>query len=131
MAPNILITSVAVKPMLARLVRVGERYGLEGCLTHPAYEDSLNQPMVEFYSYSGRGVRGDLGWEGNEGWHFVSRYYLDTFLGTCEWSRDGGPVKNGICLDGAFPEFNLRAETCQKVAAWIESLDQGEGNEAA
>lgn len=130
MEPTLEITSVAGEPMLVRFVKLGARYGLEGCLTHPNYSTCQETPLVEFYFRGHVLKHGDLAWEGREGCWFVSRYYLDTFLGTSEYSRGGGPVKTGLCLDGGMRGYDLSAETCQKVAAWIESLDQGEGNEA-
>lgn len=132
-APRMTFTSFKGVPMLARLVRLGDRYGLDGCITH-SLEDkytSSKEPLIEFYILIGDNKKGSLAWDGIMGYWFISRYYLDTFLGTCIYSRNGGPVKNGLCLDGAYHEYDLDAQDCQKVAAWIESLDQGEGNEAA
>lgn len=118
--------------MLARFVKLGERYGLGGCLTHPARSDCLKEPMVEFYGALRKpDSPGDLAWEGNKGWWFVSRYYLPTFMGTGEYGFGRSPLQGGICLAGAIPEYNLSGEMCRKVAAWIESLDQGEGNDPA
>lgn len=132
-APRMTFTSFRGMPMLARLIRLGDRYGLDGCITH-ALENgytSFEEPLIEFYTLIGDDKDGSLSWDGVKGYWFVSRYYLSTFMGTCEYSRDGGPVKNGLSLDGGYPEYDLDAQDCQKVAAWIESLDQGEGNEAA
>ena len=130
-APRTTFTSFRGEPMLARLVRLGDRYGLKGCITH-SLEDSYTrdkEPLIEFYTLVGDDKDGDLAWDGGKGYWFIGRYYLSTFLGTCEYSRDGGPVRNGLSLCGGYPEYDLDAMDCQKVAAWIESLDQGEGNE--
>ncbi len=127
-AHRMTFTSFRGMPMLARLIRLGDRYGLRGCITH-SLEDKYThdkEPLVEFYTLVGDDKDGDLAWDGVKGYWFVSRYYLSTFMGTCEYSRDGGPVKNGLSLDGGYPEYDLDAQDCQKVAAWIESLDQGE-----
>jgi len=126
-------TSFRGKPMLARLVRLGDRYGLKGCITH-SLEDKYTrdkEPLIEFYTLVGGDKDGDLAWDGTKGYWFISRYYLSTFLGKSVYSFNGGSVKNGLSLDGGYPEYDLDAQGCQKVAAWIESLDQGEGNEAA
>ena len=131
-APRMTFTSFQGMPMLARLVRLGDRYGLDGCITH-ALENgytTFEEPLIEFYTLIGDDKEGSLAWDGVKGYWFISRYYLSTFLGTCEYSRDGGPVRNGLSLDGGYHEYDLDAQDCQKVAAWIETLDQGEGNEA-
>lgn len=111
---------------LTRIVFKGDRYGRDGCLTH-----DKDDPVVEFYTLTEGDKDGSLSWDGVKGCWFISRYYLSTFLGKSEYSRNGGPVKNGVCLDGAYPQFSLDAQDCQKVAAWIESLDQGEGSDPA
>ena len=132
-APRMTFTSFRGEPMLARLVRLGDRYGLKGCITH-SLEDKYThdkEPLIEFYTLVGGDKDGDLAWDGVKGYWFIGRYYLSTFMGTCEYSRDGGPVRNGLSLYGGYHEYDLDAQDCQKVAAWIESLDQGEGNEAA
>ena len=132
-APRMTFTSFRGMPMLARLIRLGDRYGLKGCITHSLEDRHTHdkEPLIEFYTLIGDDKDGSLAWDGVKGYWFVSRYYLSTFMGTCEYSRDGGPVKNGLSLNGGYPEYDLDAQDCQKVAAWIESLDQGEGNEAA
>ena len=130
-APRMTFTSFRGEPMLTRLVRLGDRYGLDGCLTHPDRKESFKEPMIEFYSLIGDDKDGALAWDGVKGYWFISRYYLSTFLGKSKYSFNGGPVRNGLSLDGGYPEYDLDAQDCQKVAAWIESLDQGEGNEAA
>ena len=119
--------------MLARLIRLGDRYGLKGCITHSLEDKHTHnkEPMIEFYSLIGDATDGALAWDGVKGYWFISRYYLSTFLGKSVYSFNGGPVKNGLSLDGGYPKYDLDAQDCQKVAAWIESLDQGEGNEAA
>ena len=132
-APRMTFTSFKGEPMLARLVRLGDCYGMKGCITHSLEDRHTHnkEPMIEFYTLIGDDKDGDLAWDGVMGYWFVSRYYLSTFLGKSEYSRNGGPVRNGLCLDGGYPEYDLDAQDCQRVAAWIESLDQGEGNEAA
>ena len=132
-APRMTFTSFRGMPMLARLVRLGDRYGLNGCILHSLEDKHTHnkEPMIEFYSLIGDDKDGALAWDGVKGYWFISRYYLSTFLGKSKYSYNGGPVRNGLSLDGGYPEYDLDAQDCQKVAAWIESLDQGEGNEAA
>jgi hypothetical protein len=67
---------ITVDKFNVRIVRAGDRYGRDNCLTY----DKEDQPMVEFYI-------GD---------YFVSRYYVATILGT-----DGyGSGEGGLILDG-------------------------------
>lgn len=129
-APMMTFTSFRGMPVLARLVRLGDRYGLNGCITHGDKHTHKKEPLIEFYTLIGDDKEGSLAWDGVKGYWFTSRYYLSTFLGKCEYSCNGGPVRNGLSLDGGYPEYDLDAQDCQKVAAWIESLDQEEGNEA-
>ncbi|MDF1699862.1 MAG: hypothetical protein P1V36_01700 [Planctomycetota bacterium] len=87
------------RAFLVRLVRKGERYGREDCLTHEG-ED----PLVEFYdlTYVDRfGPRGQ----------FVSRYYLTTL------SRDA-VFSSGLRLDGGVPEWSLDKYDVMSVVRW-------------
>jgi len=129
-APRMTFTSFRGMPMLALLVRLGDRYGFNGCITHGDKHTHRKEPLIEFYILIGDDTEGTLAWDGVKGYWFISRYYLSTFLGKSKYSFNGGPVRNGLSLDGGYPEYDLDAQDCQKVAAWIESLDQGEGNEA-
>jgi hypothetical protein len=72
------------------LVRKGDRYGLENCLTH-----EKDDPMVEFYDadYAGKPYFTKVG-------QFVSRYYLSTLTER--------PVA-GLCLDGGIPKWSIAA----------------------
>lgn len=66
---------ITVDKFNVRIVRAGDRYGRDFCLTH-----DKDEPLVEFYI-------GD---------YFVSRYYVATILGT-----DGyGSGEGGLILDG-------------------------------
>ena len=99
--------------MLARLVRLGDRYGLNGCITH-SLEDSHThnkESMIEFYTLIGEDKDGDLVWDGVKGDWFVSRYYLSTFM----------EVPGGLCLDGGMPSWTLERA---QVAAVQETLRQ-------
>lgn len=77
-------------PFHVRIVRAGEHYGLEDCLTH---EGGRDVAMVEFYDASvGPKFFGERG-------QFVSRYYVDTLL----------KHRGGLTLDGGVPEWVLDA----------------------
>lgn len=87
------------KSWMARIVKKGDKYGLNNCLTHdkPA-------SMVEFYDTS-------------NGEQFVSRYYVVTFLGGID---DGV----GLMLDGGCPAWNLDGESVDSVKEWIRKGEE-------
>lgn len=77
---------IKVGRWLVRVVRTGDKYGLNNCLIHTDAE-----PSVEFYdSNQDPDKFGPLG-------QFVSRYYLSTML-----QRDQGV---GLILMGGVPEW--------------------------
>jgi len=93
-------------PFLLRIVRAGDRYGLDDCLTHPHKRDSA-APLVEFYdSRHPHTPRGQ----------FVSRYYVDTILGRDRWGTGTG----GLCLDGGNASvWFIGEENMARVRAWL------------
>lgn len=103
--------------MVARLVRVGERYGNNGCLT-------ADDPLIEFYEVSDHNHNDWLKkmYSLDHNLYLINNYNLDTFL--FGWSLDGGAMRRGICLDGSQPRYNLTAGECQAVVAnlFMESL---------
>ena len=103
-------TAANGRKYLVRLVKQGDRYGPKGRLQH----DSAN-PMLEFYLATESRVN-DLGWlYPASGWVFVSRYYVDTLLGQSDYSN-GDFRTQGMCLDGAYPEYNLTPDDCKEAA---------------
>lgn len=103
--------------MVARLVRVGDRYGNNGCLT-------ADEPLIEFYEVSDLNHNDwlkDL-YDLDHNLFFISRYNLDTFL--FGWRQESCAMSRGICLDGGQPRYNLTATECQAVIAtlFMESL---------
>lgn len=86
------------KSWMVRIVKQGDKYGLNNCLTH-------DKPvsMVEFYDTS-------------NGEQFVSRYYVETFLGI-----DDGV---GLMLDGGCSAWNLDAESVGSVKEWINNGEE-------
>jgi hypothetical protein len=76
-----------------RLVRKGDRYGLNDCLVH-----DKDEPMVEFYDATyERDARFDLG-RGQ----FVARYYLDTLEDSY-----GRTTRCGLDLCGHEPAWKI------------------------
>lgn len=84
-------------PWLVRIVRNGDRYGLNDCLTH-----SGDLPMVEFY---------DLRYMHTERGQYVSRYFMDTLQGV--------PVGRGLNLDGGVPSWTIDGVTFSRIMEWI------------
>ena len=83
-----------------RVLRKGEKYGLEDCLTHKE-----RKPLVEFYDYR---HRNDKEWKRGQ---FVSRYYAETLL-----KHD---LNFGLLLYGDSPEWTVSAESMQEILAWL------------
>lgn len=115
MTNHMKFTATSGHSYLARIVFKGVRYGLGGCLTH-----DKDDPLVEFYLQTSEVGGRSLKWGGlDEPLWFISRYYVSTLLGLCEYSHRGGPVASGMCLDGGYPEYSLCAADCLKVGKWI------------
>lgn len=84
-------------PWLVRIVREGDGYGVNDCITH---EGAM--PMVEFYDlrhmHTGRG-------------QFVSRYYVHTLR--------GHDRNRGLSLDGGAPSWTIDGATLSRVMSWV------------
>lgn len=95
------VVNEAGRAFNVRLVRLGDRYGLDDCLVHD--ED---EPLVEFYDATYENTP-DFGERGQ----FVSRYYLATFRA----------VRGGIDLCGYVREWEVSAAN---VAAALGAVDR-------
>lgn len=84
----------------ARLVRAGENYGLNNCLTHEG-----DDPLVEFYD--GRYDHTEFG-------QFVARYSMSTLLGH----------EGGLCLDGGVSQWSLSEEAMGAVLVWLKGFPE-------
>lgn len=101
--------------MVAKLLREGDRYGLNNCLTWQQAD-----PGIEFFD--GRYPHTPCG-------QFVSRYYLKTLLESVQKSN------RGICLDGGVPDWALAGVEFVDVVLWARDtvrtqdriLGRGEG----
>ena len=86
------------RPFTVRIVREGDAYGLNDCLTHDEAE-----PLIEFYDASqdpeAFGPRGQ----------FVSRYYLTTLL-----EHTPG---TGLGLEGSVPVWSIDADELDALIA--------------
>ena len=81
-----------------RIVREGDRYGANDCLTH-----AKPDPMIEFYD-----ARQDPAKFGPRG-QFVSRYYVKTLAASTSTS--------GLLLDTGSPDWCLTADELRAALA--------------
>ena len=86
-----------------RVLRKGEKYGLEDCLIHKE-----RKPLVEFYDYR---HRNDKEWKRGQ---FVSRYYAETLL-----KHD---LNFGLLLYGDSPEWTVSADYMREILARADEL---------
>lgn len=92
---------ITVDKFNVRIVRKGDRYGRDYCLTHD--ED---KPLVEFY---------DNRYPHTEDGQFISRYYVETILGTDRYGRGTG----GLCLDGGVPSWTVSEQDMDTVREYL------------
>lgn len=106
-------------PFGVRIVREGDCYGLDDCLTYDETDDHFRagDPMIEFYDmrfaseFTGRHSFGPRG-------QFVSRYHRSTLMGS-----DG---RYGLNLYGGVPAWRIDAEAMQQVFRLLTSTFQAE-----
>jgi len=105
----LITNTVAGKTFKVKVLRPGDQYGLNKCLTH---EDGI--PLVEFYDASLDDTQEGL---------FISRYSADSLLGQCKFS--GADISLGLApftLRGDSPdEYYLTPENCKHVGEWLHS----------
>lgn len=86
-------------PFVVRIVRKGDRFGLDGCLKHEG-----DEPMIEFYD-----ARFDHNpWLPFVG-QFVSRYYLTTLI----------THRGGLILDGGVPAWSIDQRDFESAMQWV------------
>ena len=95
-------------PIIVRIVRKGDRYGLNDCLTH-----GETRPLVEFYDGRFTDKFGERG-------QFISRYYASTLLDDCV--RLG---QRGLILDGGVAEWKIDGPTMAGILRWIDRNKSG------
>ncbi len=104
------ITNDEGRTFLVRVVREGERYGLDDCIVYNKDTDSTfyeNDPLIEFYDLSV-----DLRKFGPRG-QFVSRYHAS------QLAKDS---PYGLDLHGGVPEWKIDALTLQPVRLLARGL---------
>lgn len=100
-AINLLVVNDPHATFIVRLVKRGQKYGLENCLTH-----DKDDPLIEFYD-----AKSDFTAYGQ----FVSRYSCSTLL---EGRRD--PLSTaGLNLHGGVDRWQVSADGVRKVVAWL------------
>lgn len=88
-----------------RILRKGERYGLNDCLTHDE-----EAPLVEFYDFR---YHNDDDWKRGQ---FVSRYYAETLF-----ENVIDRYLYGLQLYGEVPEWTVPQEQMRQIMHWLES----------
>ena len=94
-----------------RIIRHGDRYGLEDCL------EVKGEPMIEFYDFrytgDGFGQRGQ----------FVARYYLSTLV-----DDEARLSRTGLCLHGGVPGWSVSASEMCEVYEYIRTCNLAHDN---
>lgn len=80
-----------------RILREGDKYGLNHCLTH-----ETSKPLVEFY---------DTRYPHTEFGQFVTRYNMDTLLNM--------PSNVGLDLAGDVSDWKINASAMNEVVSWL------------
>ena len=83
-------------PFNSRIVRKGDSYGLNNCLTH-----TEDDPLVEFY---------DARYDHTELGQFVSSYSASTLTGEGEWSFGSDSRETGLNLEGSVSDWFVDAD---------------------
>lgn len=96
-----------------RIVRQGDRYGLDGCLVYGPGDNTfrMSDPLVEFYDTRHIGpLFTPIG-------QFVTRYYLSTLLAPRHGGREGA-----MQLDGGVPSWTLSSQMYLTVLAFLRTV---------
>ena len=112
MSQQLFLVNDAGRPWRVVLVRKGDGYGLDNCLTHD--EDD---PLVEFWDL---GVDPDKFPEGQ----FVSRYYRSTLLGESSYGVEPEDLeRNGLCLQGGVEAWRVDGCAMVQVLRWLRTME--------
>jgi hypothetical protein len=95
-----MIVKDGTKTFLVRIVREGDRYGLDNCLTHKG------ESMVEFFDHD---YAFDKDVQGRVLGQFVSRYYISTLKSH----------RGGLNLYGSEPKWSVSALAMDQVMEYI------------
>ena len=110
-------------PFSARIVRTGERYGLQMALVH-----TKSEPMLEFYDarFDNEKFTPGLG-------QFISRYYAESIINIDNSPhRTQGRPRDGLTLDAGIWDWRIEGPDLDIVKNWArerltEDLTAGVG----
>ena len=121
--------TTGARPFNVRVVRFGECYGRDDCITHtlvdaaPPRHDgrtTIRSVLVEFYDASN--------WATGPRGQFVSRYFLDTLRG--DTTREGF-AHRGLNLDGGIPVWCVTARAVERAIAYADGIVAALGDGAS
>ena len=100
---SITITSDKGRRFAVTILKNGDAYGLDNCLTVDG------GALVEF----------ELLRDDGKAPYFISRYYLKTLI-------KPGRLGTGLCLEGSAPEYDVNADAMTIITLWLinESVNQ-------
>lgn len=90
-------------PFIVRIVKKGNGYGMNFCITH-----NEDEPLIEFYD--ARYMHTSYG-------QFVSRYYMNTILDRNQ--------NFGLDLYGGEADWKIDADTMLRITAWVRKQKVG------
>ena len=94
------------RPWAATIVRNGDRYGLNDCLTNEG------GTLIEFYDRKYAGRKSEWGHEFPAEGQFVSRYYATTLL--------LGNPRSALCLYGGCADaWTIDGDSMFRVLSWV------------
>jgi len=97
-------------PFASRIVNKGEKYGRNFCLVYDG-----DDPLVEFWDLR---HEHDLIAPNEEiKGQFVSRYYIKTLKGECDYTHGEPATERGVNLDGGVDDWFVDAVQVRKAIA--------------
>mgnify|MGYP003657691028 CR=1 FL=1 len=118
LSPKFSFTADNGTPFVVRMVRHGDKYGLDMCLTHtPHPEYDFDSPLIEFYDAR---YDFDKDTDGTPMGQFVSRYYLSTLTDTRTQVRrnENNEPNRGVQLHGDVAAWSVDPQSLATVIQW-------------
>jgi len=94
-------------PFASRIVKKGDKYGRDFCLVH-----DCENALVEFWDL--RHEHDLIEPNGETKGQFVSRYYVKTLTGGCDYSNGAPATERGVNLDGGVDDWFIDAGQVRK-----------------
>jgi len=125
LAPKFYFTAENGNPFVVRMVRHGDRYGRDMCLTHtPEPKYAFDSPVIEFYD-ARYDVNKDT--DGTPLGQFVSSYYLSTLHGPLRhWKTN-----QGVQLHGNVAAWAVDPQSLANVIRWASDDNENDGPDEA